>query len=76
MTPKNLDKAFSINPNSNNFANSTINNPNFKPNLNLHTINENSNNQFQSDSYYRIVLDDVIKKFKIKIFSGFTRKRH
>ena len=63
MTPKNLDKAFSMNPNSNNLPNST--NITFKPNLNLHTINENMNNQFQSEAYYRIVLDDVIKKLKL-----------
>jgi len=63
MTPKNLDKAFTMNPNSNNLANST--NISFKPNNilhTMHTINENTNNQFQSEAHYRIVLDDVIKK--------------
>ena len=69
MTPKNLDKAFSMNPQSNNLANST--NISFKPNINLHTINENTNNQFQSEAYYRIVLDDVINKKKLNLLLRF-----
>lgn len=51
MTPKNLDKAFSVNANSNPLANSTVN---FKGNLNLQVINENTSQK------NRIVLDDVI----------------
>ena len=58
MTPKNLDNPLSLNSNSNNFLNSTINNLNLKTNLNLHTINENSNQN--PNEMYRIVLDDVI----------------
>ena len=57
MTPKNLDKPFSIYPNSNNLnLYSSISNLNYKQNLSLHTINENSN---QNQEMYRIVLDDV-----------------
>ena len=50
MTPKNLDKAFSVIPNANSLANSTVI---FKNNLNLQVINENSTQK------NRIVLDDV-----------------